>query len=322
MTPLFLAQIATYNSEAFYAGMHDWMRTTPTSRKLSVAISSKILDSLPSSISLMFLNDTRFASDGIAKISLLLTDLNPSSNENLLLAISDLTSLKIQLVESSIDYMYRIRGILQRMQGLTIDRIIPLLAITSLDHDQYPGVKSCYLVGDTAQVNCDLLQLSGLLYIKETRQRALEIPNAPPFNTIYNRVSNTPTNHPQNGCPDPKPPQPPTQSSAVAYPPAMGVPCKCIATMMREDKSYRGCHFNHPIPRLKFHQDVECPALAKHGYICQKDVTASSKVVDIFNNKLPKMTEQSRTSNPVSKRVSDNSSSDQVSARRFHSPSV
>ena len=135
---------------------------------------------LLSSISSMFLNDVRFVSDGIAIISLLLAHLNPSSNENPPLAISDLTRLEMRLGESSINYMSRVQGISQRMQGVTIEHIIPLFSIASLDHDRYPGVKSCYLAGDAALVNCGLLELSGLLSSEDTRQCALVIPNAPP----------------------------------------------------------------------------------------------------------------------------------------------
>ena len=150
------------------------------------------------------------------------------------------------------------------------------------------------------------------------------IPNVPSSNTIANHVSNTPSNPPQNRRPAPQPPQPPTQSSRVAYPPASGVPWKCIAAMMQEDKSCLGCHVNHPddSPRLKFHQDVGCPSLTNHGYISRKDVTASAKVVYRFNNKFPNMTDQDRTNKPVAKRLSENSSSGQVSARQVHSPSV
>ena len=86
--------------------------------------------------------------------------------------------------------MSRVRGIAQRMHGVTIDRIIPLLAIASLYHKRYPGVKSRYLAGDTAMVNCYLQQLSGLLSSKETRKRALGITAAPPSTTSANRVSN------------------------------------------------------------------------------------------------------------------------------------
>ena len=116
----------------------------------------------------MFLNDTIFVSDGIAMIYSLLTHLNPSSSENLLFSISDLTRLKMRLGESRIDYMTRVRGISKNMQGITIDRIITIFAVTSLDHDHYPGVKSRYLAGDAALVNYDLLKLSGLLSRKDT----------------------------------------------------------------------------------------------------------------------------------------------------------
>ena len=142
-----------------------------------------------------------------------------------------------------------------------------------------------------------------------------EIPNIPPSTTIDNS---------QNRHPAPHPPQPPAQASRVAYPPVRGVPWKCIAAIMREYKSCSECHFNHSYdpPKLKFHQDVVFLALAKHVFICRKDVTASAKVVDQFNNKFPKNKDQARANKPVSKRVSDESSSNQVSARQFHSPSI
>ena len=128
----------------------------------------------------MFLNDARFASDGIAILSSLITHLNPSSNEKLLLAITYLTRLETRLGKSIIDYMSRVRGIAQQMHGVKIDRIINLFAIASLYHERYPGVKSRYLAGYTALVNCDLLQLSSLLSSEETRQRALGITYTPP----------------------------------------------------------------------------------------------------------------------------------------------
>ena len=209
-TPLLLAKIETYKAEAFYAGVHDWTQTTPTNRQLSVAISSDTLALIPSLISLMFLNEARLASDRIVMLSSLLTHINPYSNENLLLTISDLTRLEMRLGESSIDYMSRVCGIAQRMPGVTIDRIILLFEIASLDHERYPGVKSRYLAGDTVLVNCDLLQLSGLISSEETKQQALGITAIPPSTTSVNRVSNT-HNSPQNECPVPTPNQPTTQ---------------------------------------------------------------------------------------------------------------
>ena len=135
-TPIFLAHITTHKAEAFYAGVHDWTCTTLASQQISVAISSDVLASLLSSISSMFLYDARFASYGIAMLSFLLTHPNPSSRGNLLLSISDLTRLNMQLDESSIDYMSRVRWISQRMQGITIKCIIlfspsPFLIMTA-----------------------------------------------------------------------------------------------------------------------------------------------------------------------------------------------
>ena len=82
---------------------------------------------------------------------------------------------------------HRVRGISQRVKGIIIERVIPLSPIVSLDHDRYLGMNSCYLAGDAALVNCDLLELSDLLSSKETRQHALVIPSAPPYTTIANR---------------------------------------------------------------------------------------------------------------------------------------
>ena len=108
-------------------------------------------------------------------LSLFLTHLNPSSRKKNFLAISDLTRLEMVLGELSIDYLSRVRGISQCIHGITMERIITLFAIATLDRDRYPGVKICYLAGNAALVNCNLLELSGLLPRKYTRQQALGI---------------------------------------------------------------------------------------------------------------------------------------------------
>ena len=109
------------------------------------------------------------------------------------------------------------------MHVVTIERIIPLFAIASLEHERYPGVRSSYLAGDTALINCDLLQISGVLSSEETRQQALGITAILLSTTSVNCVSNT-NNKPQNELPVPAQHQPTTQSSNVPYPPSRGVP--------------------------------------------------------------------------------------------------
>ena len=110
-TPLFLAQIETYKAEDLYSRVYNWTQTTLNNKKVSVATSSEMLASFTSSISSMFLNDAKFASDGITMLQSLLTELNPSSNEKFFLAISDITCLEMTLGKSTINYMPRVRGI-------------------------------------------------------------------------------------------------------------------------------------------------------------------------------------------------------------------
>ena len=101
----------------------------------------------------MFLNNIRFASNGISLVSHLLTHINSSYSEKLLLYILDLTHLNIGLGEISIDYMARVRVISKRIQGVSMENIIQLFDILSLDHDRYPSVKICYLSGNPVLVN-------------------------------------------------------------------------------------------------------------------------------------------------------------------------
>ena len=122
-------------------------------------------------------------------LSHLLTRLNTSSSENLLLFISYLTRLEMGLGKSNIDYLSRVCVISQLMQGFLMDKIIPLFSVTILDHYCYPGVKIRYLAGYPALIKCNPLDLIGLISIKETRQQALGLLISTPPATI-NRMSN------------------------------------------------------------------------------------------------------------------------------------
>ena len=66
--------------------------------------------------------------------------------------------------------MLHLHGISRRIQGITMDKIISIFFIASLDHNYYPGIKIRYLMGDPALVKCNLLDLRSLLSSKETRQ--------------------------------------------------------------------------------------------------------------------------------------------------------
>ena len=93
----------------------------------------------------MFLNNAWFTSDGIIILPHLLTQLDFSSSENILFAINDLNHLEMSLGESSINYMSCVRGVSQLLQGISMDKIIPLSEITSLYYNRYPGINTRYL---------------------------------------------------------------------------------------------------------------------------------------------------------------------------------
>ena len=150
--------------------------------------------------------------------------------------------------------MSRIRGISQRIQGVLLEKMIPLFAIASLDHDWYPWVKSRYLADDPALVNCNLFNLTGLLSSEETRKQALGLLRSTPLSTA-NLISNAQAQSPPTVLPQSHLRQPIMNPSPMDYPPPRGFPWKCIAAMVRFDTLYPGCHINKPDdpPCLKFH---------------------------------------------------------------------
>ena len=221
----------------------------------------------------MFLNNAWFASDEITILLHLVTHLKPPSSENILLANNDLNRLEILLGESSIDYINHIRGISQRLQGISMNQIIPLLPTTRLDHDRYPGIKIRYLAFYPALINCNLLGLSGLFNSEKTHQQALGLPTDIP-RVMEKRKSNVtappPITHRNPTCPGP----PTGTCPSTDYPHVRGVPWKSMMAMICTDLYCIGCHFNKPdeSPRLKVHQEVGCLAIAMHGYICKNNV--------------------------------------------------
>ena len=146
----------------------------------------------------MFLNNTRFSSNRIANIYHLLTELNPSSSENLLIFISDITRLNMVLDKKRIDYMIRGRSVSQLLGGVSMEKIIPIFSIASLYHDCYPGVKSGYLTVDPVLVNCDLLGISSILSRKDTKKKNLGLPRSISSAT-ENCASDTRTQSPPTG---------------------------------------------------------------------------------------------------------------------------
>ena len=104
------------------------------------------------------------------------------------------------LGKSSIDYIPYVHEISQRMKGVTMEKIIPLLFISSLDQGRYPVVKRQYLAVNPALVNCNLLEPRGLLSSKETRQKPMGLTSSTTPTTV-NCVSYVQAKPPLKGFP-------------------------------------------------------------------------------------------------------------------------
>ena len=94
--------------------------------------------------------------------------------------------------------------------------------------------------------------------------------------------------------------------------------------MICTDRSCPGCHFNKPnkSPRLKFHQEVGCPAITKHGYVCKKDVTEAAMIVERFNSHFPKPQPHGTRITGACRATEDAGPEDTTSAIQVHYPSI
>ena len=92
--------------------------------------------------------------------------------------------------------------------------------------------------------------------------------------------------------------------------------------MIHTDHSWPVCLLNNPdeLPRLKFHQEVGCPALAKHVYVYRKYVAAAAIIVDIFNSKLPKNQTRGNSATGTHQATDYTGTEDAASTQQVHSP--
>ena len=110
-TPLLISQIESFKSEAYYSVVHNWTRTSPASRQLSVAIRSNIFASLPSSVSSMFLNESRSVSDRIAMIFCFSLTSTPFPEKTFCSQFQTSLALRCDLASRALIFFLMVRGI-------------------------------------------------------------------------------------------------------------------------------------------------------------------------------------------------------------------
>ena len=80
--PVFLAQLDSYKGDPYFAAVADWSMTTPSNRRKSQCVYSNMLTALTQDQLAPFLNNMRFAHDGMAMMASLTKTINRSRPEH------------------------------------------------------------------------------------------------------------------------------------------------------------------------------------------------------------------------------------------------
>lgn len=168
----FIFQITTMKKDRFFAGVTDWTRKLPGLEEQSNYLLASIIKNVPLQNRSIFTNDTTVADDGFAMLHRLLDNLQGTTVENQLLAITDLATLEFKADDTSATYMARVRALQNALQNVTIDQFLTLLTLSRLDQGLYPGTTSLFRQGN-ATLLAEPLPSIELRLEKEDRLRTL-----------------------------------------------------------------------------------------------------------------------------------------------------
>ena len=92
--PVFLAQLDSYKREPYFAAVTDWTTTMQSNKREIQRVYSNMLSALSQDQLTPFLNNVRFANDGIAMTASLVKTINPSRPEHRLQDVMELSLLE------------------------------------------------------------------------------------------------------------------------------------------------------------------------------------------------------------------------------------
>lgn len=168
----FIFQITTMKKDRFFARVTDWTQKLPGLEEQSNYLLASIIKNVPLTNRSIFSNDATVADDGFAMLHRLLENLQGTTVENQLLAITDLATLEFKADDTSATYMARIRALQTALQNVTIDQFLTLLTLSRLDTGLYPGTMALFRQGNTALLAEPLPSIEARLE-KEDRLRTL-----------------------------------------------------------------------------------------------------------------------------------------------------
>jgi len=88
-------------------------------------------------------------------------------------AIMELVKLKIEPNKSHSEFMLTIRNIGGRLDKMTIDKILPIFALTNKDQDRFPRLVARYLQGDASLLKATVYSLEVEMNDEFERQQTL-----------------------------------------------------------------------------------------------------------------------------------------------------
>lgn len=152
------------------------------------------------------------------------------------------------------------------------------------EEGRYEGVVSSFTHGDPTVVACDLKHLEHLMMLEDDRLKFLNQGSTPPpALPLARRGNKKPAADPKPSAPPKSPPAPHGQMQ-VSYPPSQGIKWKELRDLI---KSKSLCPFCFTKTK-SFHWEVGCPALAAAGIITVEDKDASKALLDKFNERYPR----------------------------------
>ena len=92
-----------------------------------------------------FMHVPLYKRDGFRMLADFLSHLRANTSSDRLSAIRSLVALDTNQSDTSSSYMARVRGIGDRLQGLSLEEFLPLIAIAHMDNERYPGITARYL---------------------------------------------------------------------------------------------------------------------------------------------------------------------------------
>ena len=195
----------------------------------------------------------------------------PQSTVDCLFAIDDLVCLNMRPGESSGEFMARLRIIEVRLQGMTIDEVLPLIAMSNTNQDLHPALMTQYIQGDTSVVNATVYTIESDMDQEDLCCCALII--GPHLMLPISAAQHVGTA---------------TQTTPLALAPIIYISVMSFVDwrvmgldieVLTQCLSYFYRHSDPNDECIKFHREVGCSGMDGKGVVCKKDAKAAASII-------------------------------------------